>query len=160
MQRRYILIGFLALGLTACGSSSNIVLDPVTQRSSFANISFVESDNSAAMDPELKTYFRDKLDDYLGEYFGQQNRQRLTVRYRFVNFNEGSSFKRYLSVGVTNWGEGGLVVETEFVDSEGQVLGKIVTDANVEGTDLGGIEKAFKRAAKKISEFTVDHFSR
>ncbi|MCG8464487.1 MAG: hypothetical protein MI750_06495 [Xanthomonadales bacterium] len=159
MKRRDWILGLLALGLVGCGSSSNIVLDPVARGERFSSVLYVEAATSAAMETELKDYFEDELNDYLGERFALGGRDSLTLRYRFVNFNEGNRFKRYLSVGVTNWGEGGLVVETEFLDAEGNLLGKIVTDANVEGTDLGGIQKVFRRAAKKISQFTIEHFS-
>lgn len=149
-----------ALLLSACGASKNVVIAPPESNNHFSSIRIVEQNSTVKVEENDTHYFREKLTEYLGDEFQQSNDDSLVLSYSFIGFDRGNRLKRYLSGGVGNWGEGGLVIQTTFRDPEGNELAKINTDASIDGGVFGGdIQSAFKKAAQKIAEFTTNNFS-
>lgn len=146
--------------LTACGTSKNVILESTTTSSKFNSVRLIEGDSPVAVEDDDVAYFREKLQENLSEQFATGDGSELTITYRFIGFERGNRAKRYLSGGIGNWGEGGLVIQSVFSDGEGNELSKVNTDATIDSGFFGGdIQSTFKRAANKISEYAVANFA-
>lgn len=157
---RHLIITVFALLLCACGASKNVVVQVPVNSTKYATISVVKGDSTVTVEDDDTLYFREKLMEYLGENFTPGEQQPLILTYRFIGFERGNRFKRYLSGGIGNWGEGGLVIQTTFNDIDGNELAVVNTDAEIGSGFFGGdIQSAFKKAAKKIAEFTALNFA-
>jgi hypothetical protein len=103
--------------------------------------------------------FAENLADELYEEirFGYGNG--VTVRYRFTSFTEGNRFARFMFGGVGNAGESSIVIESEFIDPNGQVLSVIRTEGRIDSGFMGGgTSAALERAAEDIANYARANF--
>lgn len=81
----------------------------------------------------------------------------LTVRYRYVGFNEGSRVGRYLAPGIA--GGSKIVLEADFVDQSGNVMSTVRGEAEVGGGFAGGSNKTgIDKAVQEIAEYASAKF--
>lgn len=62
----------------------------------------------------------------------------LTISYRFIQFDQGNKFSRWLLGGLGNAGEGSVTIESKFFNREGKEIGKIQTEGKIGSGFLGG----------------------
>jgi len=161
MMRNTILSCVALLVLSACGSSRNVVIDPVREAvGPFTSVQLKEGDSTIDLAADDKAYFEQKMSEYLSPHFEFPASSELRIVYSFIGFEEGSRGKRWLAGGIGNWGEGSLVIQTQYMTADGKILSTINTDASINGGFFGGdIESTFKKAARKLSDYTIQQFA-
>lgn len=161
MIRKMLLLGVSVLLLSACGSSRNVVIDPVREAAGpFASVQLKEGESTIDLAADDKAYFEEKMSEYLSPHFVFGTSNELHIVYSFIGFEEGSRGKRWLAGGIGNWGEGSLVIQTQYMTADGKILSTINTDASISGGFFGGdIESTFKKAARKLSDYTIQQFA-
>ena len=143
--------------LSGCGTARIIVTDHPEKRYSSSNITIQRSDSTVQVPDEMVSHFDSALRKELMTSF--TTGKDLTVEYRFVSFQQGDRFKRYLAGGIGNWGEGNLIIEAKYIDSEGAQIAKVQTDAKIDSGFFGGsIKSALEKAAKELSDYTISNF--
>ncbi|USA40245.1 hypothetical protein NCF86_03565 [Pelagerythrobacter marinus] len=149
-----------ALLLSACANSALTVETP--DRSNYRSATAqVERDREMVVpvDAENLTYTQKKLEE---ELFGGdtplfEQGDGLTVRYRYVGFNEGSRVGRYLTAGLT--GGSKVVLEVDFVGPDGTVLSTVRGEGSVSGGMFGGSNKSgIDKAVKRVAEYAAMHY--
>lgn len=158
-MQRVLFAGVAALALSACASSVLTVEQPYAgqQRYSMATLQYDKS--SVPVDDDNLSYTRAKLDQAL---FGGpspifQRGAGLTIRYRYVGFNEGSRVGRYLLPGIA--GGSKIVLETDFVAPDGKVLATVRGEGEVRGGFLGGSNKSgIDKAVREVADYAAANF--
>ena len=146
-----------ALLFAGCGSARNIVMAPADTSYRASAIEVNRAASTVQVPDEYTSYFDGKLREDVFKSFARGNG--IKLEYRFISFDEGSRFKRYLSGGIGNWGEGTLLIEANFLDGSGKKIGSIETDAVISGGMFGGsFENALDKAAEKLSSYAVANF--
>lgn len=158
-MKRYLFAVSAALMLSACASSVLTVEQPYvgSQRYSSAMLQFDQS--SVPIDEDNRSYTEAKMTEAL---FGGQNPiftkgDGLTVRYRYVGFNEGSRFGRYMTMGLA--GGSKIVLEADFVDGSGKVLSTVRGEGEVRGGVAGGSNKSgIDKAISEVADYAARTF--
>ncbi|WP_305096485.1 hypothetical protein [Croceibacterium aestuarii] len=157
---RLIFAAAAALTLSACANSALTVEQPAA--SGFRTESVrIERDPQMAVsvDPENLAYTQSELEK---AFFGGDDPlfdrgSGMTVRYRYVGFNEGSRLGRYLTAGLA--GGSKVVLETEFIAPDGRVLGTVRGEGEVRAGFAGGSNKTgIDKAIKRIAEYAAVNF--
>ena len=144
--------------LAGCGTGKTIVMDAGESRNA-SSVAIAEGQSTVTVPPEAVTTFRNKLDELLFKKGGVAQGQDVTLTYRFVQFNPGSQFARWLSGGIGNYGEGSLTIEVTYADQAGKPLGKIMSEGKIGSGFFGGSsDSAIERAAEEVASYTVTHF--
>jgi uncharacterized protein DUF4410 len=147
-----------SLVLAGCGTGKTMVMEPGESRKA-SSIAVVEGQSTVTVPAEATAMFKNKLDEMLFEKGGIKKGQDVTLTYRFVQFNEGSRFKRWLTGGIGNAGEGNLTIEVTYSDGSGKQLGKIVSEGKIGSGFFGGSsDNAIEKAAEEVASYTVDHY--
>ncbi len=61
--------------------------------------------------------------------------------------------------GVGNAGEASIVIETEFLDERGNIIGRIETEGRIDSGMMGGrSNSAVYRAAEDIADYARENF--
>lgn len=158
-MKNYILAIFAALSLSACASSVLTVEKPYAGQQRFSAATLTYDESSVPVDTDNLSYTQRKLDQAL---FGGtsplfQRGNGLTVRYRYVGFNEGSRVGRYLAPGIA--GGSKIVLETDFVAPDGTVMATVRGEGEVRGGFLGGSNKTgIDKAVREIADYAARHF--
>ncbi|TLS72871.1 hypothetical protein FE236_13380 [Mariprofundus erugo] len=106
---------------------------------------------------EYIAYFDKAVRKEIFKSFG--NGSNLKMEYRFISFDEGSRFKRYLAGGIGDWGCGTLLIQADFFDATGKKLSSVQTEAVISGGLLGGsFESAIDKAVEKLAEYAIANF--
>jgi hypothetical protein len=144
--------------LASCGTGKTMVMD--AGESQKANsITVVEGQSTVTVPSEAETTFKNKLDELLFTKGGFHRGDEVALTYRFVQFNEGSRFKRWFTGGIGNSGEGNLTIEVVFSDKSGKQLGKIMSEGKIGSGIFGGSsDSAIDKAAEEIANYAVEHF--
>ena len=149
----------LTLVLSACGTSSNIVMQSNKELQNVQGIAISEATHTVDVPSEIRTHLRETLADNLYEEHQFKQGTELTLRYRFIAYKHGSRLKRWLADSTGSWGEGSMVVHTEFVDDEGNVLAETETLGRIDsGIFGGGIKDAADRVADDVAQFAASSF--
>ncbi|MEO0500124.1 MAG: hypothetical protein AAF205_06145, partial [Pseudomonadota bacterium] len=154
MNRRSILALAGVFVLSACAGSSNMVMQPnkAAYKANAVNLVY----EGATVDVEEKDVA--ELQKFMeNEFFGGDTPfvrgEDLTVRYGFMQFDEGSQAARYF-LGVVGGGEAKMIVGAEFVDNQGNVVSKIQSEGRLNGGFFGGdAGSATKLAAREIADY-------
>ena len=106
-----------AIALSACATATTTVLEPAGggQTLTFATVRIQGAGDTVTVPPEARSHFEARLNEYL---FAKESRFKpgdaLTIRYRFIQFDQGDRALRYfVSFGA---GKGTLTVEVTFLD--------------------------------------------
>ena len=81
----------------------------------------------------------------------------ITVRYRYVGFNEGSRVGRYLTAGIG--GSSKVLLEADFVGPNGTLLARVRGEGSVSGGLFGGSNKTgIDKAIEEIADYAARTF--
>lgn len=151
----------LVIFLQACGSSKTLVLHKPEVKTNVKNISIVSNTSTTELPLEYQKVFETKLKDKLYKNKKQSFKQGqdLTASYRFIQFDEGSRFARWLVAGLGNAGEGSMTVETTFLDVNGKEVGKVQTESKIGSGFFGGsISSAVEKASEALAIYIQKEF--
>lgn len=155
--------GFIALimglvfVLTSCGTGRTMVSDPVIVPSSarLRGITIERGEDTIPVSYKAKSVFENRLSRKL---FADGNLRRgsgIYLQYRFIQFDEGSRFARYMFGGIGNMGESSLMIEVSYLDENGRNLGRIQTEGRISSGIFGGSsDEAVERAADEVANYT------
>lgn len=120
----------------------------------------IASDNATTQVPtELQERFEKKLKDKLYKNSMFSAGDDLTIRYRFIQLDEGNKLARWFMGGLGNAGEGSVTVESKFFDSAGKEIGKIHTEGKIGSGFLGGsFDNAIDQSSERLAEYMVKNF--
>lgn len=150
----------IAAALSACATATTTVLAPAStaQAHTFSTIQIQSNGDTVTVPPEARAHFEKRLNEYL---FAQNSRFKqgddLTIRYRFIQFDEGSRALRYI-VGF-GAGKGTMTVEVTFLDKQQKELAKINVGGELNMGFFGGdFDEAISRAAREAADYAQKSF--
>lgn len=149
----------LSLSLAACASGTTTVLAPPSAAFSANSIQIEAIDNTVAVEPEIVAYYGEQL--HLALYEDEDRAfaegSDITVKYRFLQANEGSQLKRW-AIGVGS-GKGSVTIESVFYDQAGNELSRIHSGGEISGGLFGGtFKEAVERAAEETADYARENF--
>ncbi len=145
--------------LQACGAGRTIVLEPAAEKRHMRSVHIV-SDNPTTQVPEqYQRKFETALANTLYSKSGFSRGGEMTIRYRFLQCEEGNQFARWLTGGLGNTGEGSLLVEARILDNKGKTLSKIQTEGKI-GSGLcgGSFDHAILQASSRLAEYVINNY--
>lgn len=159
-MKRIFLASVLALSAAACANNSLMVERPNASdfRTQYATLEAAES--TVPIDDENEAYTRRKLDE---AFFGGgsplfKEGDGVVARYRYITFDEGSQAARYLGGGLFGGGSQ-VVLEVRFLDSAGEELSVVRSEASVNAGLFGGSNKSgIDAAVKNIADYAAAEF--
>lgn len=156
---RFLFVGVLLLGLTACGAGKTLVLDPSHDATFRASSIRIEAESPNVDVPsEAQETFRQELSDKLYKKGGFVQGDALSLRYRFIEYDAGNRFKRWLVGGIGNAGEASIAVRVAFVRN-GEELSHIQVEGKIgSGMFGGGASNAVKKAADQAASYALRHY--
>jgi len=108
--------------------------------------------DTASVDEEYSAYFRNQLAGHLYEEGGFSDAEGMTLRYRFIQVDEGSRFSRYMLGPIA--GKGTMAIEIVYLDPAGVEIAGVETGGEICGGIFGGsFRSALKKAAKETAEY-------
>ncbi len=160
MIKTHILLSLLVVSLlSGCGTARIVATDQPQVRYASSNINIIRNNSAIQIPSDASSYFDEKLKEELMKNFSSGND--LTLKYRFISFQEGDRLKRYISGGIGNWGEAAVIIEAEFFDNQGNKLGEIQIDGKISsGIFGGGINYALDRIVTELSNYVFSNFKK
>ena len=155
-----IAVVLLAFAVTACASGATTVLVPPTSSpgASYKTLKIESGTDTVEIPADARAHFEKRLNEYLLDgktKFSPGND--LTLRYRFIQFDEGSRALRYI-IGF-GAGKGKMTAEIVFVDSQGTVVAKINVEGEISMGFFGGdFDMAISQAARQVADYTLKSF--
>lgn len=166
MKIFYYVFGFMfsLFVLNGCATvpSTVTVLQPNIgkETSSYHSFSTYEIAFDNNMTNEQKTYFKQKLEGLIKEQ-GFNEGNELTLKYKFLKYNEGNRATRYALGGAYGAGKGVLVIEVEYYNQNNQKVGKVMSDrALFSGVFGGDFRDIVDLVAKEVSDYTLKNYLR
>ena len=166
MRNKIIFIMILGLALTyvGCTSGRTIVMNVPSERAKVNTLDIVEDQSTVSVPAEVTNLFREKLEAAL--FVGEQGStppfvkgKDFVIRYRFIQFNAGSQFKRWLGGGIGGYGEGSMTVEARFINSSGKEISKIQSEGNIGAGIFGGsMDGAVKKCVEEVVQYAKQNF--
>lgn len=157
---RALIVVTAGLALSACATATTTVLAPASgvQPATYASIQLQPTADTVPVPAAAQTHFRNRLNEYL---FAKDSRfkqgEDLTIRYRFIQFDEGNRALRYL-IGM-GAGKGTMTVEIVFLDKQQKELAKINVGGELSMGVLGGdFDEAISRAAREVADYAAKTF--
>jgi hypothetical protein len=149
----------LAFTLSACANSALMVETPNTSsyKTSTASISYDTS--NVDVDQENIDYTQNEMQE---AFFGGDKPlfsegSGITVKYRYIGFDEGSQALRYLAGPIA--GGSKVLLEVDFIDSNGTMLSQVRAEGSVSGGFFGGSNKSgIKQAVNKVADYASKEF--
>ena len=147
--------GFLA----GCGAGRTLVLNPVACDHAARGITIVADVSAAPTPPEVLKQFETLLSNRLYKTEKMMVSNDLVLKFRFIQYNPGSRFKRWMLGGIGNSGEGSLTIEVTYFDACGKEIGKIHSQGCIGSGVFGGaIGDALETAVGEIAQYTTASF--
>ena len=147
----------LLLTIVGCASATTSVLEPTSASVKSSTIAINHGDDTVPVEEEYGAYFRTKLGEELYNEGGFAEGDGLTLRYRFLQLDQGSRAARYMLGPIA--GKGSMTIEIVFFDPEGVELSKIHTGGEISGGLFGGsFKSALDKAAKEAAEYAINNF--
>jgi hypothetical protein len=157
--RLALLLFLLIIFLGGCGSGRTMVLKPTEIKQHFSSVEIIEGNSTVNVPADVKKVFSQKLEKFVYEEGGFQKGNELKLKYRFIQFNPGSQFTRYMWGGLGSSGKGTLTVEAKFFDPTDQELAMIQSEGEISSGVFGGsFDFALEKCAKEIAEYTKHNF--
>lgn len=152
-------IGFFALAIQGCGAEKLTVLDPINDSEKKQSISVKEGKHTLAVPRESVDTFEKKFKEKLYKETHLTEGDDIQVVFRFIQYDEGSRFKRYLFGGLGNSGEGSLTIELVFLKRDGTQIGKVQAEGKIgSGLAGGSIDSAVESAVDVATDFIKTSF--
>lgn len=129
---RPLILVVVVAGLAACGATITVVSPPqLAAGASYPTLKIEAATDTVEIPAEARAHFEKRLNEYLfAKNSGFTPGDSLTLRYRFIQYDEGNRALRYV-VGF-GAGKGKMTAEVTFHDQAGAELGKV----EVEGERL------------------------
>ncbi len=156
---RPFIVFVLAVALTACGATVTVLAPTqLGPEASYPTLKIVSDSDTVEIPADARAHFEKRLNEYLfTKESGFAPGDALTLRYRFVQFDEGSRALRYI-IGF-GAGKGKMTAEITFLDKDQKELGKISVEGEIIMGFLGGdFDAAISAAAKKVADYTIKTF--
>ncbi|AIL13042.1 hypothetical protein IM40_05225 [Candidatus Paracaedimonas acanthamoebae] len=151
-------IPFACILLTACGSSKTMVLDTCAETKYVKNFELIHGKSTTSVPKEAQELFRNIIDKKLTE-IGYSKGNELIIEYRFIQFDEGDQFARWMWGGLGNSGEGEMTAEVRFKDLKGNELSKIHVGGKISSGVFGGsFDHAVENAAHEVVRYVEKSF--
>jgi hypothetical protein len=152
----------LAVTISACASGATTVLAPpsAATQATFNTLKIESGTDTVSIPVDARAHFEKRLNEYLltatpPTKFAPGND--LTLRYRFIQFEEGSRALRYL-IGF-GAGKGKMTAEITFLDAQGKEVAKINVEGEISMGFLGGdFDMAISQAAREVADYTIKNF--
>ena len=162
-MKNFVLLSACLFVLAACGTSTNIVkqsaIDKTGDRHAVHAITIAEANHTVDVPADMREHLKSALEDNLYQHHQFQQGNQLTLRYRFISYKKGDRLKRWLSDSTGSWGEGSLVVQTQFLDQSGTVVAEMETEGRIDSGIFGGaIESAANRVAEDLAQYAANSF--
>lgn len=155
----HCLAAICILILQGCGSSRVVVLEPVKPVKNVVGIHLDAGSHTTKVDREYVDVFESVIREKLYKEYAFKDGRDLTIRYRFIQFDPGSRFTRYMLGGLGNAGEGSMTVEFIFFDEQNQEVGKIHTEGKIGSGFFGGsTDSAVESAAEALLRYIESNF--
>lgn len=160
-MKKYLVVSVIALALSACANSSLLVEKPNVSKYRTDSATLVAGQSTIEIDPKDMEYTQKKLEE---EFFGGKDPvfakgDGVTIKYRYLSFDEGDRALRYLLGGLA--GGAKLVLEVEFIDKSGNSLAIVRSEASVAGGFAGGSHRSgVDKAAQKLAEYARQEFKK
>ncbi len=160
-MKKYLLIPLMIIIglLQGCGSGRTTVLDPVKLNKAASGITIVAaSEHTANIKNDDLKFFEKQLATHLYKEFKMTKGNDITMKYRFIQFNPGSRFKRYMLAGFGNSGEASTIVEFTFLNKSGVKIGLIHAEGRIGSGIFGGsIDEVFDTAAQEGAAYAHEN---
>lgn len=157
---RPFIILVAVLALTACASGTVTVLSPpqLEPGATFPTLKIESGTDTVTIPTDARAHFEKRLNEYLfAKTSGFAPGDSLTLRFRFIQFDEGSRALRYI-VGF-GAGKGKMTAEVTFHDKDQKEIAKITVEGEISMGFLGGdFDQAISAAAKKVADYTIKTF--
>ncbi len=143
--------------LTSCGTAKTIVYNPVVIPSCVAinQVQITCGTNTVPISESVISLFEQQLRKKL---YGDNKivcGPEITLQYRFIQFDEGNRFARYMMGGIGNTGEASLMIEVTYFGPDGMEFGKIHTEGKISSGLFGGSsDNAISKAAAEVANYT------
>ena len=157
---RNLLFLVCVLFLTACGTATTMVLEPVATNTKFSNVKVV-ADNPNVEVPQNVT---DKLESVIKNGLYEKgpfaDGDDLRIHYTFISNNPGNQFTRWFWGGIGNAGEGSLALLVRYLDKNNNEIARTQVEGRIGSGFFGGsFNEAITKAGEDIVKFTVQHFA-
>lgn len=145
--------------LAGCGAGKTMVLKPSERKLQCNSVDISEGKSTVDVPETDKKAFQEKLTKLIYEEGGFQKGNDLRIVYRFIQYNPGSQFTRYMWGGLGSAGEGTLTVEAKYFDVSDKEIATIQTEGKISSGVFGGsFSFAIEKCAKEIAEYTKKNF--
>lgn len=149
------LISLFLIALTGCGAGKVLVLEPVNSPCPIRSIHLQPTADTIKLEPTMAKKFEKILASKMYAKNKFTSGDEITLKYRFLQLNEGNRFSRWFLGGIGNAGEGTLTVEATYFDKSGKQIGKVQAEGKIGSGMFGGsFENAFEKAADEIVQYT------
>ena len=160
-MKKILMASALALATTACANSALLVERPnaSTYRTTQATIQYDGS--NVSIDDDNIAYTQSEMEKALfggdSPIFNQGDG--LTIKYRYIAFDEGSQAARYFLGPIA--GGSKVLLEVEFIGPDGAVLSTVRGEGSVSGGFFGGSNKSgIQKAIAKVADYAAANFKR
>lgn len=158
-MQKLMVAAALAFSVTGCASSALMVEKPNSSsfRTNQATVSYDKS--NVSVDDDNITYTQERMEK---EFFGGAapifaRGDGITVKYRYIGFDEGSQAARYFLGPIA--GGSKILLEADFIGPDGGLLAQVRGEGSVSGGFIGGSNKTgIDQAVEKIAEFAAANF--
>jgi hypothetical protein len=158
-MKRFVFAVALAFAATGCASSALMVEQPNSSslRAATATVSYDKS--NVPVDNENITYTQERMEK---AFFGGETPvftkgDGLTIKYRYIGFDEGSQAARYFLGPIA--GGSKILLEVDFVAPDGTLVSQVRGEGSVSGGFFGGSNKSgIDQAVDKIAEYAAANF--
>jgi hypothetical protein len=163
LKKAFSLFSLVALSflLSACGSGKTMVLESMCIQEQKRSLRIERDQNTAPVELEIANRFENSLSFKLFEEHKMLQGNDIVLKYRFIQYNEGSRFGRWMFGGLGNTGEGSLTVEVRFLDMTqgGKEIGRIHSEGKIGSGFFGGsIDNAIDCVTHEVTEYTLRAF--
>jgi hypothetical protein len=145
--------------LNGCGAGKVIVHEPFREHYKANTVNITRNTATTTVPVEYQTHFEKTLKNKLEQDHNFGTGNDLTIRYRFLQCDEGSQFGRWFLGGFGNVGEGSLTIEAKFYNKLGTEIGKVNAEGKIGSGIVGGsFNDAVETAAESLAEYVAKNF--
>jgi len=156
---RLVILLTICLSLSACGTARTSVENLSEEMIHARTIRIMPGEHTVYVPTRTHSQFAEDLAEELYEKIEFGYGDGVTVRYRFTGFDEGSRVSRFMFGGIGNAGESSIIISSDFIDQNGQILATIRTEGRIDSGFMGGgMSSALERAAEDIADYARANF--
>lgn len=141
-----------------CASGKTYVTQPPATKIVAASVTAEEGAATVTVPDEPRLHFKSALDEQLyRQEVAFAKGTDLTIKWQFVQYDEGSRAKRYfIGFGA---GKGSLAIQAKFYDGSGKELATIQSEGEISMGAFGGsFDSAIEKCAEEIATYARQNF--